>query len=106
MHGFEHYSFEGSDEAYQIFYPRIKTPLFRDTLEQFYKNIQRLRPGKQAPAFSLKDDKGKTVSLNDLKGKVVYIDFWGKYCGPCRSDIEKYIPKLHEKYKDKNVVFV
>jgi len=106
MNGFEHYSFEGSDEAYQIFYPRIKTPLFRDTLEQFYKNIQRLRPGKQAPAFSLKDDKGKTVSLSDFKGKVVYVDFWGKYCGPCRNDIEKYIPKLHEKYKDKNVVFV
>jgi peroxiredoxin len=106
MNGFDYYSFEGAEEAYQIFHPRIKSPIFRDTLEKFYKNMQRLRPGKQAPAFSLKDDKGKTVSLNNFKGKVVYIDFWGKYCGPCRNDIEKYIPKLHERYKNKNVAFL
>jgi thiol-disulfide isomerase/thioredoxin len=106
MNGFEHYSFESSEEAYQIFHPRVKSQLYRDTLEQFYNNIQRLRPGKQAPVFSLKDEKGKTISLNDFKGKVVYVDFWGKYCGPCRNDIEKYIPKLHERYKNKNVVFV
>jgi peroxiredoxin len=106
MNGFDSYSFEGAEEAYQIFYPRIKTPLFADTLRQFYNNIQRLKPGKEAPAFSLRDEKGKAVSLNDFKGKVVYVDFWGKYCGPCRNDIEKYIPKLHERYKNKNVAFL
>lgn len=104
--GFERYSFEGSEEAYQTFFPKIKTQMYRDTLERFYTNIQRLRPGKEAPAFSLKDDKGKMVSLSDLKGKVVYIDFWSKYCGPCLRAIKEEVPQLHEKYKGKNVAFV
>lgn len=104
--GFDHYSFEGSDEAYQTFFPKIKTQMYRDTLERFYTNIQRLKPGKEAPAFSLKGDKGKMVSLSDLKGKVVYIDFWSKYCGPCLRAIKEEVPQLHEKYKSKNVAFV
>jgi len=106
MNGFGYYSFEGAEEAYQTFLPKIKTQLFRDTLEKFYTNVQRLKPGNEAPQFSLKNEKGQTVSLKDFKGKVVYIDFWGKYCGPCRYDIEKYIPKLHEAYKNKNVAFL
>jgi peroxiredoxin len=65
-----------------------------------------LRPGKEAPAFSLRDKEGRTVSLSDFKGKVVYLDFWGVYCGPCISDIKNTIPKVHEKYKGKDVVFI
>jgi peroxiredoxin len=106
MFGFGSYSFKGSDEAYKQFFPQIQTPIFRDTLQHFYQNIQRLRPGNAAPAFKLKDANGKDVSLSDLKGKVVYIDFWGVYCGPCIYDIKNYATKLHEKYKEKDVVFV
>ena len=80
--------------------------MFRDTLQRFYESIQRLKPGSIAPSFTLKDASGKDISLSDLKGKVVYIDFWGVYCGPCIYDIKNYAGKLHEKYKDKNVAFV
>src|SRR3546814_3113417 len=45
-------------------------------------------------------------SLADFKGKVVYIDFWGVYCGPCIYDIQHYVPQIHEHYKDKDVVFI
>jgi thiol-disulfide isomerase/thioredoxin len=104
--GFERYSFEGSEEAYQTFFPKIKTQVYRDTLERFHTAIQRLKTGTPAPAFSLKDDKGKVISLNDLKGKVVYIDFWSKYCAPCLRAIKEEVPELHKKYRDKNVAFV
>ncbi len=106
MFGFGHYSFKGSEEAYQKFFPEIQTPMFRDTLQQFYLNIQRLKPGTIAPAFTLKDVNSKEVSLSDFKGKVVYIDFWGVGCGPCIYDIKNYAAKLHEKYMEKDVAFV
>lgn len=71
-----------------------------------YNLAKNLKPGLKAPEFSLLNDKRKTVSLGDFKGKVVYIDFWGVGCGPCIYDIENFETKLHEHYKDKDVVFI
>lgn len=50
-----------------------------------------------APAFSLKDLSGKTVSLADYKGKVVLIDFWATFCGPCVKAMPK-LQKLHDEH--------
>ena len=49
--------------------------------------------------FSLQDLEGKTISLSDYKGKVVFIDFWATWCPPCRLSIP-YVEKLYEQYKD------
>jgi thiol-disulfide isomerase/thioredoxin len=58
-----------------------------------------LAPGKMAPGFTQNDVNGKPVSLSDLKGKVVLIDFWASWCGPCRKENPNVV-KLYEKYKD------
>jgi thiol-disulfide isomerase/thioredoxin len=49
----------------------------------------------QAPVLKLKDLKGKSKALTDFKGKVVYIDFWASWCGPCRQQF----PYAHELKK-------
>ena len=106
MDGFNHYSFEESAAVYHAFLALDKAPYFVDTLKNFYAVVQRVKPGLSAPEFTLKNEEGQPVSLSDFKGNVVYIDFWGVNCGPCMNDIQNNVPKLHEKYKDKNIVFI
>lgn len=106
MFGFAVYPFSDVEKTYDLFLKTCNSRYLKDTLQKYYSAIKRLRPGSPAPGFTLKNDKGQTVSLSDFKGKVVYIDFWGVGCGPCIYDIEKHVPKLHNKYKDKNVVFI
>jgi len=50
-----------------------------------------------APEFTLATTDGDLVSLSDLKGKVVLLNFWGTWCGPCRIELPDFV-KLHNKY--------
>lgn len=104
--GFSHYDFDSVASVYQRFYPECRTAFFKQVLSGHYEAIRFLRPGNKAPAFTLKDENGKEVSLSDFKGKVVYIDFWGVYCGPCIYEMENEAAKMYDFYKDKNLVFI
>lgn len=106
MFGFEHYDFKDAEAVYEDYLVQGSTPAYIDTVRTFYSNVSKLAPGQPAPAFTLKDIKGKSISLSDFKGKVIYIDFWGVYCGPCIGDIKENGTKVHEKYKDKDVLFL
>lgn len=60
--------------------------------------------GTPAPEWELTDPDGKKHKLSDYKGKLVLMDFWATWCGPCKMAMPG-IQKIHEKHKDKLAVF-
>lgn len=53
-----------------------------------------------APPLEMQDLEGKPISLEEAKGKIVLLNFWATWCGPCRAEVPDLI-ELQEKYKDK-----
>lgn len=64
-----------------------------------------LREYKEAPDFTLKTMDGESFSLSDHEGKVVVINIWATWCGPCRREIPDFI-KMQREMRDKGVLFV
>jgi len=94
---------------YELYYKTLKlicsdTALMNSyTLK--YNQILKLKPGYPSPSFTCNDINGQAISLSDFKGKLVYIDLWATWCGPCKAQIP-FLNELEEKYKEKNISFI
>lgn len=74
-------------------------------VENKYKELEVLMPGKPAPNFKLYDAKNKEYSLSDFKGKYLLIDVWGAFCEPCRKEAP-YLNQIELDYRGKNIEFI
>ena len=61
--------------------------------------------GHPAPSFVFNLFDGKRISLQDLRGKVVFLNFWASWCPPCRAEA-KELEASWQKFKDKGIVFL
>ncbi|WP_194767454.1 TlpA family protein disulfide reductase [Tamlana sp. I1] len=94
-------------EAFYKTYNEISTNEKNNTLiTEQYNKLTAVTKGKPSPKFvNYENYKGGTTSLDDLKGKYVYIDVWATWCGPCKREIP-FLKELEKKYHDKNIEFV
>ncbi|SFG67898.1 TlpA family protein disulfide reductase [Pedobacter insulae] len=73
--------------------------------KKYELKLAKFRPGAEAINFTYPDRSGTMISLGDFKGKIVLVDVWATWCGPCIAEIP-FLKKLEEEFHDKNVVFL
>lgn len=94
-------------EAFNEDMKKGETKEMYDNLKLYYEAkatrkmaAQRIKVGKEAPNFTMKDVQGKEFTLSSLRGKYVVLDFWGTWCGWCMKGMPA-MKKMYETYKDR-----
>jgi hypothetical protein len=77
------------DSIFDEFKVEYEGSIYTASLQMEYDDTVTIMPGKIAPDFSGRTLEGKLVSLTDFKGKVVYVDVWATWCGPCVAHMQK-----------------
>ncbi len=93
------------DKTYQLLKTKITCKEGLKSLDKAYQDLKKIEKGQPSPSFNLKDINGNMVSLESLRGKLVYIDVWATWCGPCRGELP-YLKALEKEMHNKNIHFV
>ena len=98
-------SMKDPEYSYQKLKSIITNKEYLKLITKTYNKINKIKKGNISPTFELFDVDSNLVKLEDLKGKIVYVDIWSLWCLPCTKEVP-YLEKLEAKYKDDDIAFV
>lgn len=97
-------------DSFMDFKNKYEQYLYNDSQKQRFKfllsKLDNHTKGHPAIDFKFTDVNGKEVALSDFKGKVVYIDVWATWCGPCRQEIPHLLKLEEEFHNEKDLIFM
>ncbi len=96
--------FDAAAKSFQEASSQTKDPELRAAIEAQVARLA-LRPGQSPPAFAAKSLAGDEISLTKYKGKVLLLDFWATWCGPCIAELPN-VKKVYEAHHDKGFEIV
>lgn len=104
------YDLSPSNDKNEAYYNGIMTissdDKYKKDITAKYSKLKKLVKGMPSPKFvEYENHKGGTTSLDDLKGKYVYVDVWATWCGPCIREIPS-LKEVEKQFHGKNIAFV
>ena len=93
------------EKLYRLYMDHSTDAAFKERISTAYSKLKKIAEGNPSPLFRLLSANGDSVWLADLKGKLVYIDVWATWCGPCIREIP-HLKELEEAYHGKDIHFV
>lgn len=92
-------------DSITAFANELQSPDIAIELKGKIRQARKLLKGQPAIDFTFNDADGNTHRLSDYKGRVIYLDFWATWCGPCIQE-SPYFETLSKEYAGRNVVFI
>lgn len=96
---------KSKDSVYNAVMGMVSDTADRARISDLYAKLKKLHKGAVSQTFSFADRSGKLHTLEDFRGKLVYIDVWATWCGPCIGEMPS-LAALQDSLKGKDIVFV